>query len=135
MPNQIQQLMIVLCGLAALPLVCRILAKLKLLPLAVYFLLTRLLFPQWAGEHETLCAVLLAVLAAFTLARWLIWLGSYAQHVDGCSAGSHVAFADGSSLLEEISQSIPPEMRPCRCGEKQIPQDARPDGTKAPWGI
>ena len=72
MPNQIQQVLIVLCGLAALPLVCRILAKLKLLPLAVYFLLTRLLFPRWAGEHETLCAVLLAVLAAFTLARWLI---------------------------------------------------------------
>lgn len=72
MPNQIQQLMIVLCGLAALPLVFRILAKLKLLPLAAYFLATRLLFPQWAGEHETLCAALLVGLVVLTLVCWLI---------------------------------------------------------------
>lgn len=71
MPNQIQQVLIVLCGLAALPLVCRILAKLKLLPLALYLLATRLFFPQWAAEHETLCAVLLAGIVVVTLARWL----------------------------------------------------------------
>ena len=71
MPNQIQQVLIVLCVLAAIPLACRILAKLKLLPLALYLLATKLFFPQWAAEHETLCAVLLAGLVVLTLARWL----------------------------------------------------------------
>ena len=72
MPNQIQQVLIVLCVLAALPLACRVLAKLKLLPLALYLLAAKLFFPQWAAEHETLCAVLLAGLVVFTLARWLV---------------------------------------------------------------
>ena len=71
MPNQIQQVLIVLCILAALPLACRILAKLKLLPLAVYLLVTNLIFPQWAAEHETLYAVLLVGLVVLTLALWL----------------------------------------------------------------
>ena len=43
----------------------------KLLPLALYLLMTKLFFPQWAAEHETLCAVLLAGLVVLTLARWL----------------------------------------------------------------
>lgn len=72
MPNQIQQVLIVLCVLAALPLACRILAKLKLLPLAAYLLATKLFFPQWAAEHETLCLALLAGIVALTLARWLL---------------------------------------------------------------
>ena len=71
MPNQIQQVLIVLCVLAAIPLACRILAKLKLLPLALYLLATKLFFPQWAAEPETLCAVLLVGLVVLTLARWL----------------------------------------------------------------
>ena len=72
MPNQIQQVLIVLCVLAAIPLACRILAKLKLLPLALYLLATKLFFPQWAAEHETLCTVLLVGLVVLTLARWLV---------------------------------------------------------------
>lgn len=72
MPNQIQQVLIVLCVLAALPLACRILAKLKLLPLTLYLLATKLFFPQWAAEHETLCTVLLVGLVVLTLARWLV---------------------------------------------------------------
>lgn len=72
-PTPFQQILIVLAVLVSLPLVCRLLARLKLLPLAVYFLAVKLFFPQWAADHRTLCLALLAGLVLLTLARWL-WI-------------------------------------------------------------
>lgn len=68
--KQWQQILIVLAILAALPITVRLLHKFRVLPLALYFVLTRLLFPNWAAEHPIVCAFLFAGCVLFTVLAW-----------------------------------------------------------------
>ena len=52
------QLLIVALVLLSLPIVIRILWKLRLLPLGCYFVATKLFWPRWAAAHETVCILL-----------------------------------------------------------------------------
>ena len=68
--NQIQQVLLVLAGLALLPLVIRLLRMAHLLPAALYLFATRLCFPVWAAENSRLCAGLFAGTVLYFLFRW-----------------------------------------------------------------
>lgn len=70
--NMWQQLLIVLGVLAALPLAITILWKLRLLPLALYFVSTRLFFPKWAAANEKTCIILFAACALFAVVMWVV---------------------------------------------------------------
>lgn len=70
--NMWQQLLIVLGILAALPLAITALWKLRLLPLALYFLSTRLFFPKWAAAHEAACMGILAGCVLFAVVMWAV---------------------------------------------------------------
>lgn len=59
-PSFWQQIIIALLGIASVPYVLALLAKLRLLPLTVYYLSVNI-FSTWAGEHRALCIVLLAL--------------------------------------------------------------------------
>lgn len=72
--NMWQQLLTVFCILAALPLAVKVLWKLRLLPLALYFLSTRLFFPKWAAAHETACIALFAGCVLFAVVLWAVKL-------------------------------------------------------------
>lgn len=68
--NQIQQVLLVLAGLALLPLVIRLLRMAHLLPVALYLFATRLCFPEWAAANSRLCAGLFAGTVLYFLLRW-----------------------------------------------------------------
>ena len=68
--NQMQQLMIVLGGLALLPFVLKLLRMAHLLPLAVYFFITRLGAPKWAAANTRLCICLFAGAVLYFVLRW-----------------------------------------------------------------
>lgn len=68
--NTTQQVMIVLAGLALLPLVIRLLRMAHLLPAALYLFSTRLCFPGWAAANSRLCAGLFAGTVLYFLFRW-----------------------------------------------------------------
>ncbi len=70
--NMWQQLLIVLGVLAALPLAIKILWKLRLLPLALYFVSTRLFFPKWAAANETACIGIFAACVLFAVVMWVV---------------------------------------------------------------
>lgn len=70
--NMWQQLLTVFCILAALPLAIKILWKLRLLPLALYFVSTRLFFPKWAAANETACIILFAACVLFAVVMWVV---------------------------------------------------------------
>lgn len=70
--NMWQQLLIVLGVLAALPLAITILWKLRLLPLALYFVSTRLFFPKWAAANEKTCIILFALCVLFAVVMWMV---------------------------------------------------------------
>lgn len=70
--NMWQQLLTVFCILAALPLAIKILWKLRLLPLALYFVSTRLFFPKWAAANETACIILFAACVLFAMVMWVV---------------------------------------------------------------
>lgn len=70
--NMWQQLLIVLGVLVALPLAIKFLWKLRLLPLALYFVSTRLFFPKWAAANETACIAIFAVCVLFALVMWAV---------------------------------------------------------------
>ena len=70
--NMWQQLLTVFCILVALPLAVKVLWKLRLLPLALYFVSTRLFFPKWAAAHETACIALFAGCVLFAVAAWTV---------------------------------------------------------------
>lgn len=74
--NHIQQLFIVICVLMALPIAFTLLCKLHLVPLGMYFLATRLVFPEWAVENRLLCVVLFALCAMYAVGLWLLWYRS-----------------------------------------------------------
>ncbi len=65
-----KQLVIVFLILAMLPLACKLLWRLRLLPLAVYLTATHLFFPAWAAEHGLLCLVLFAACVLFAVLSW-----------------------------------------------------------------
>ena len=68
--NQIQQVLIVLAGLALLPLLIRLLRMAHLLPIALYFFATQLCFPKWAAVNSHLCTGLFAGAVLYFLLRW-----------------------------------------------------------------
>lgn len=70
--NMWQQLLIVLGVLAALPLAITILWKLRLLPLALDFVSTRLFFPKWAAANERTCIILFAACVLFAVVMWIV---------------------------------------------------------------
>lgn len=72
--NHVQQLFIVLCVLMILPVLFTLLSKLHLVPVAMYFLATRLVFPDWAAENRLLCAVLFCLCVLYAVGLWLLWL-------------------------------------------------------------
>ena len=75
--NTTQQVLIVLAGLALLPLVIRLLRMAHLMPAALYFLATRLCFPEWAAANSRLCAGLFAGAVLYFLFRWSWRLGKH----------------------------------------------------------
>ena len=52
------QLLIVALVILSLPIVVRILWKLRLFPLGCYFVATKLFWPRWAKAHRTACILL-----------------------------------------------------------------------------
>ncbi len=57
-PSVWEQVLIVAVGLALLPYVIRLLAKLRLLPLGLYFLAANL-FTNWVADHKALSIAIL----------------------------------------------------------------------------
>lgn len=55
------QLLIVALVILSLPIVVRILWKLRLFPLGCYFVATKLFWPRWAEAHRTACILFFAV--------------------------------------------------------------------------
>lgn len=72
--NQWQQLLIVICGLALLKPTIALLNRLHLLPLALYFFVTRLCFPKWYAANRRICAIIFAGTVLFFAAAWPISL-------------------------------------------------------------
>ena len=70
--NMWQQVLIVLVILALLPIAIKVLWKLRLLPLALYFVATRLFFPKWAAANETACIILFAACVLFAVVMWVV---------------------------------------------------------------
>lgn len=71
--NQIQQVFIVVCALMALPVAVKLLSKLHLVLLGMYFVAIRLIFPEWAAEHRLLCVGLFALCVLYAVGLWLLW--------------------------------------------------------------
>lgn len=59
------QLLIVALVILSLPIVVRILWKLRLFPLGCYFVATKLFWPRWAEAHQTVCILLLSLASCF----------------------------------------------------------------------
>ena len=64
------QLLIVALVILSLPIVVRILWKLRLFPLGCYFVATKLFWPRWAEAHRTVCILLfIACILFFAVTR------------------------------------------------------------------
>ncbi|MBQ7895010.1 MAG: hypothetical protein IJ364_00440 [Oscillospiraceae bacterium] len=70
--NQIQQLAIVLAGLFALPFVIKLLKLVYLFPLSLYFVATRLFFPNWYLDNRLVCAAIGAVCVLYFVLAWVL---------------------------------------------------------------
>ena len=66
------QLLIVALVLLSLPIVIRILWKLRLLPLGCYFVATKLFWPRWAAAHKTACILIFVACVLFFVLCWTI---------------------------------------------------------------
>ena len=66
------QLLIVSLVILSLPIVVRILWKLRLLPLGCYFVATKLFWPRWAEAHPTLCILLFIACILFFAVTWIV---------------------------------------------------------------
>ena len=66
------QLLIVALVLLSLPIVIRILWKLRLLPLGCYFVATKLFWPRWATAHQTACILIFIACVLFFVLCWTI---------------------------------------------------------------
>ena len=70
--NQIQQLLIVLAGLMALPFVVKLLKLVYLFPLSLYLVATRLFFPGWSMENRMYCAVIFIFCVSYFVIAWAL---------------------------------------------------------------
>ena len=66
------QLLIVSLVILSLPIVVRILWKLRLFPLGYYFVATKLFWPRWAAAHRTACILIFAGCVLFFVLCWTI---------------------------------------------------------------
>lgn len=67
-----RQLLIVSLVILSLPIVIRILWKLRLLPLGCYFVATKLFWPRWALAHRTACILIFIACVLFFVLCWTI---------------------------------------------------------------
>ena len=70
--NMIQQLLIVVGTLLALPFAVKLLWRLYLFPVGCWLVATRLFWPKWAAANETLSLVLLAASILFFVVAWAL---------------------------------------------------------------
>ena len=66
------QLLIVSLVILSLPIVVRILWKLRLFPLGCYFVATKLFWPRWALVHRTACILIFVGCVLFFLLYWIV---------------------------------------------------------------
>ena len=66
------QLLIVALVILSLPIVVRILWKLRLFPLGCYFVATKLFWLRWAEAHRTACILLFIACILFFAVTWII---------------------------------------------------------------
>ena len=66
------QLLIVSLVILSLPIVVRILWKLRLFPLGCYFVATKLFWPRWALAHRTVCILIFIACVLFFVLCWTI---------------------------------------------------------------
>ena len=66
------QLLIVALVILSLPIVVRILWKLRLFPLGCYFVATKLFWPRWAEAHRTVCILIFVGCVLFFLLYWIV---------------------------------------------------------------
>ena len=66
------QLLIVSLVILSLPIVIRILWKLRLFPLGCYFVATKLFWPRWAEAHRTACILIFIACVLFFVLCWTI---------------------------------------------------------------
>lgn len=66
------QLLIVSLVILSLPIVVRILWKLRLFPLGCYFVATKLFWPRWATTHRTACILIFVGCVLFFLLYWIV---------------------------------------------------------------
>ena len=66
------QLLIVALVILSLPIVVRILWKLRLFPLGCYFVATKLFWPRWAEAHRTACILLFIVCILYFAVTWIV---------------------------------------------------------------
>ena len=67
-----RQLLIVALVILSLPIVVRILWKLRLFPLSCYFVATKLFWPRWALAHRTACILIFIACVLFFVLCWTI---------------------------------------------------------------
>ena len=66
------QLLIVALVILSLPIIVRILWKLRLFPLGCYFVATKLFWPRWATAHRTACILIFVGCVLFFLLYWIV---------------------------------------------------------------
>ena len=67
------QLLIVSLVILSLPIVVRILWKLRLFPLGCYFVAIKLFWPRWAVAHKTICILLFIACILFFAVTWIVY--------------------------------------------------------------
>ena len=70
--NMMQQLLIVVGTLLALPFAVKLLWRLYLFPVGCWLVATRLFWPKWAEANKTLSLVLLAASILFFVVAWAL---------------------------------------------------------------
>lgn len=70
--GMLEQLLIVIAALALLPLVVKLLWRVYLIPVAAYFVCTRLIWPAWAAENHLLCIGLFAASVLIFVGAWTL---------------------------------------------------------------
>ena len=73
----LEQVLVVIAALALMPYVIRLLWKLYLIPVAAYFVCTRLVWPSWAAAHKELAVCLFAASVLIFVGAWLWKLIQY----------------------------------------------------------
>lgn len=74
----LKQIAIVLAVLSFIPLVLKLLAKLRLLPLAIYAFLAGVVFVHWSEAHRALSLGIIIALGVLTALSWLV---TFCRHI------------------------------------------------------